>query len=385
MLRDWKAFRQPTRIIPWIGLSSSIILGMFIAAWFSLHSVTTSPACFATNACDGLTFRIVGEMLEVGKNPYDARERQSWLTSVHLNGETPPFDLLFQYPPPALPYFALRSIGPAQLNAVLTTVISTLLGLAALALLWRRDKSRLVWVTLAATWPVAWFNATLAQTGALAVALASGTLALGNRPMAAGVLLGALSFKPQYALPIALVAAMSQQWKLLKVAAGTTLALCVTSTVIWGLAIWPNAFAALGAANDTAPLMVSWIGPASQLAPEVVRLAVPVFLLGIMLVAISVRHANRLGWRWETTATGALGATLLFSPNTHPYDLALVLPALSLVVPRRPWLVPTVFAALTWLLALNSIMVTNRWGFTLLIVSTTIAWVAALVRKREPQ
>jgi len=240
---------------------------------------------------------------------------------------------------------------------------------------------------LVASWPVLWFDAHLAQTGALAAALAAGALALGGRfPVAAGVALGLLlALKPHYALPLLLASAAFRQGRLVAAAAITGLALCAISTVLWGPGIWPAAWAALAMPNETAPFMASWLGPASRLAPALApRLAAPVFVLGIALVTAGILRARRLGWRWKTVGAGALGSLLLFSPNTHPYDLGLLLPALVASLGRRRGWVHVLVAALTWLLVRWCLPPPLRGGITALLATFALAWAIAVVRGVDP-
>ena len=101
-------------------------------------------------------------------------------------------------------------------------------------------------------------NAGHGQNGFLSAALlGGGALLLSRRPVVAGLLFGALVFKPQLALmiPFALIAA--RRWTTLAVTAATAAAICVTSWGIWGEAVWRAFFDAAPLARAAHPNAIS--------------------------------------------------------------------------------------------------------------------------------
>ena len=88
-------------------------LGAVYAWLLASFSVSTTAACFDANMCDGLTFRAAAELLLQGGDPYDRSARIAHVSATVLDGDNPAFDLPFQYPPNALPWIALRGLGPA--------------------------------------------------------------------------------------------------------------------------------------------------------------------------------------------------------------------------------------------------------------------------------
>ncbi len=89
-------------------------LGAVYAWLLASFSVSTTAACFDANMCDGLTFRAAAELLLQGGDPYDRSARIAHVSATVLDGDNPAFDLPFQYPPNALPWIALRGLGPAD-------------------------------------------------------------------------------------------------------------------------------------------------------------------------------------------------------------------------------------------------------------------------------
>jgi hypothetical protein len=98
---------------------------------------------------------------------------------------------------------------------------------------------------LALGFPAALWNVTAGQNGFLTAALIGGTLTLLERqPVAAGICLGLLTYKPHFGLlfPIALVAA--RQWRVIMIAAATAAAMIVLSWLAFGTDTWLAFFAA---------------------------------------------------------------------------------------------------------------------------------------------
>jgi alpha-1,2-mannosyltransferase len=145
----------------------------------------------------------------------------------------PPLALLLVYPLAFLPY--LWSLG-AWLA----------LGLGAyLSALWRiLPRPLALWAGLA--FPAVFVNLGHGQNGLLSTALLGwALLLLPKREIAAGVLLGLLTFKPQLGLmiPVALVA--GGHWRALLAAALTALAATALSLGVFGTALWPDFLASL--------------------------------------------------------------------------------------------------------------------------------------------
>lgn len=74
---------------------------------------------------------------------------------------------------------------------------------------------------------------TLAQTGHVVAFLAFASLLLHDkRPILAGIILGILTFKPQYALPLGLVCSIRMDWRVLISAASTFVVLSLFSALL---------------------------------------------------------------------------------------------------------------------------------------------------------
>ena len=231
----------------------------------------------------------------------------------------------FFYPPP----FLLLCAGLARLPYLLSFVLFQVAGLVPCLLLARRIAGRIPLMTVLA-FPAVFWTIGCGQNAMLTASLLAGaTLILHRHPLAAGLLLGLLCYKPHLALlvPVALVA--GGYWRTLAAAALSAAGLVALSFAVWGQATW-RAFLAASAA---APSIYGSTGSALDLA----GLTSP-FGLGLALgaderiaaalqVAIFVGVAVAVAWAWRAPLRPALRNAVLLAgiPVATPivmfYDL----------------------------------------------------------------
>jgi alpha-1,2-mannosyltransferase len=146
----------------------------------------------------------------------------------------------------------------------------------------------------------------------------------------AGLLFGALVYKPQLALiiPIALIA--SRRWMTFAVAAGAAAALCAASYAIWGEAVWrgfldasPLARAALERHLVGDEKMQS-VFAAVRLLHGPLALAYGAQGLTALAAAAALFCLQRRDFRGPSEAPALIAATLLASPFLLDYDLTLL-------------------------------------------------------------
>lgn len=167
----------------------------------------------AVHAYNGATLRSAGEVITGQKI-----SRLAW--------NYPPTFLLIVYPLSFLSY-------PASLYLWLLVTLS-----GYLFVLYRIAPDRLT-LWLAIVFPATFMNINHGQNGFLfASLLGGGLLLLNQHPIAAGILLGLLTCKPQFAIlvPVALIA--GRRWKALGSMAATMIAMIVISAVVFGREIW---------------------------------------------------------------------------------------------------------------------------------------------------
>ena len=236
----------------------------------------------------------------------------------------------FFYPPIfVLMLLPLGLLGVAKAYTVFMAVTAG----AATLLEGKRD----LWGWLAiVTSPAAVWVVLAGQNTFLSVALLYGGLRLLDRsPIAAGVLLGLLSYKPQIwiVVPLALVAA--RQWRALFWTIGTVAVLSLVSLAVFGLDFW---LAFLEASREAASprvvnemfdnifMHMTTLLPAMRILGFPPAVAGAVQLAGAVLAVAAVWHAFRRHGPSDARTAVLVTAMFLISPYTLNYDLLLLMP-----------------------------------------------------------
>jgi hypothetical protein len=180
----------------------------------------------------------------------------------------------------------------------------------------------------ALAFPAVFINLTHGQNGFLTAALLGGGMLLMDRtPLLAGMLLGLLVYKPQFALLVPLALAVSARWRVFWAAAATVSAVCAATYFAYGAGTW-NAFFDSFAFTRTVVLEEGgtgfykiqsafaavrlWDGPVTlaYAAQAIVALAVAFFLVRI--------------WRSESAlafkAAALIAGAILLTPYSLDYD-----------------------------------------------------------------
>jgi hypothetical protein len=208
-----------------------------------------------------------------------------------------------------------------------------------------------LWATLGHDWRPSGLFAALAapttalalvsgQSGLLAAALLAGGLRLAaDRPFAAGILFGLLTYKPQLGLlvPVALVAA--RLWRVLAAAVATAVLLVAVTGLLFGIAVWPAWAAAVP-------------GFSRQFAAESSQI---VHLMPTVLAALlqhGVAPATAQLAQWAMTVAGAATVWVLFRPGPSREAAAGLLIAALLATPYAfVYDMPILATAIIWLVA----------------------------------
>ena len=195
--------------------------------------------------------------------------------------------------------------------------------------------------------PAVAVNALTGQTGALISALLlGGLLLIERRPILAGVLLGALIIKPQFAIlvPIGLIA--GRHWKTLASSCASGIMLAFSALVLFGVVPWVEFF--LGQKAVSAYVGAPWQSdPAQSLFTNVFMvarslganlgvayMAQAVVTAGCGYVVSRLWQAPNLSHTVRTVAT--LSLTLLAAPWVHTYDLPALAVAVVMLLPAEP-------------------------------------------------
>lgn len=193
------------------------------------------------------------------------------------------------------------------------------------------------WLAIGAS--AVYVNALHGQNGLMTAALATGGLLLLKRmPLLAGILIGALCYKPHLGLPLGLLLIAGGHWRAAFGAMLSVAALCGFSALLFGIDTW-QAFLA-NATTARAVLeggAVPWHKMASLFAT--VRLAGGGIGLAYIVhgvVALAVLVMTMLAWRragaFDLKVAMAVLAALLVSPYLFDYDLAVTALALGLLL-----------------------------------------------------
>jgi len=214
--------------------------------------------------------------------------------------------------------------------------------------------------------PASAINAIDGQAVFLVAALIVGGFGLlERRPFLGGLVLGLLTFKPQFCIlvPIALIAA--GQWRALLASGVSALAMMIASGMIFGWDLWLRWFPLI-IENFVSP-SEKWIAYGRMWGHSVyacavllgvpARLASWVQLLAMLAATISVVIAfrSRLGTREKTAVF--LAATVLAAPHSGPYDVTLLVIAAAFWLMSRAAPLPLwcwTLAFMVWLLPMLS-------------------------------
>jgi len=247
---------------------------------------------------------------------------------------TAPAFYAWQYPP-----IALLLVYPLALLPYLWALSAWLIAGAAgyLSALWRINPQPLT-LLLGLAFPAVLLTVTHGQNGFLTAALLTwGLLLLRHRPIVAGLLIAALSFKPQLALllPVALIA--GRHWQAIIAAGLTIVGLTLLTILIFGADVWPEFLASTAFAHQMLDLgLVPYFKMQSVFAA--VRLAGGGLGFAYALQTLAAAGtAAVIAWIWrgpadiEIKAAAMLVATPLATPFVLDYDLMLLAPAIALV------------------------------------------------------
>ncbi len=248
----------------------------------------------------------------------------------------------FLYPPNWL-----LMLLPFGVLAVGTAYGAFMAATASIATLLEGRRDWTGWLAILVSPAAAWVTIS-GQNTFLSLGLFYGGLHLLPRaPVAAGILLGLLAYKPQIwvLVPLALLAA--RQWTALAAALGTVAAVSLASLAVFGLDFWRAFFAAAREAGapaatermfESVHTQMTTILAAARMAGAPPDLAALLQIAGAALGVLAVWFAFRRpgpvpgpvpGPGRDPARTAVLAAaTFLISPYTLNYDLLLLMPAI---------------------------------------------------------
>jgi alpha-1,2-mannosyltransferase len=234
----------------------------------------------------------------------------------------------FNYPPvfillcaalARLPYLAAFVVFEAATFALYLLVATRILG----------DRSGTALVALCA-FPMVFWNIGLGQNAFMTAGLfGAAILLIDRRPIVAGLLFGALCYKPQFGLLVPLALAAAGQWRAIAAAAASAATLVLASLALFGAATW-QAFFATGSTSHAMyesgrilfAGMANTFGAARLLGagvPLAYGLQAAASLVAAAIVVVVWRRRLSLPTRAATLAA----ASLVAAPLALLYDLML--------------------------------------------------------------
>jgi alpha-1,2-mannosyltransferase len=251
----------------------------------------------------------------------------------------PPNFFLLMAPLALLPYPLSLAVWQGSTLALYLLFVAAILGEM-------RRKNPLVaklWLPVAAAFPAVFTNLGHGQNAFLSAALFSAALVnLPRRPLIAGALFGALTYKPQLVLVIPFALAAAGQWRAIAAAGVTAAVLAIASLVLFGAETW-SSFLASTEVSQKILLEGGAVGfEKLQSVLAAVRMwGGSVTLAYVVQGAASVVAVCATAWVWHTNhnsnmkAAMLVAATALASPHILDYDLMLLAPSIAFFVAAR--------------------------------------------------
>jgi len=297
----------------------------------------------------------------------------------------------FYYPP----IFLLLCAVVARLPYLVAFVVFQVSTLVPCLLVARRILRETGWAVLLPllAFPAVFFNIGAGQNAFLTAALFGGaTLLVDRRPVLAGILFGALCYKPHFGLlvPVALLAA--GRWRSVAAAAATVAALVALSVLAFGWDTWRAFVAAAAGAQEIYQSHVSRAGLASPFGSVLVLGGSPALAYAVQAVATGAMMAV-VWWVWRRglslpmRAATLLAATPIALPVVLFYDL--VLPGMALVSllrwgqdhPLPAWSRTAVLALVAATLMAGNFNPDSHWLITPLVAIGVLAVILVNARR----
>ncbi len=271
-----------------------------------------------------------------GKAPdaYDPKLQHEAEIAVFEGRDVPFFG--WHYPPFFLMVAALLALMPYALALLCWLAVSLPAFMAAVyAIVPRRET----WLATAA-FPAVFVNVGHGQNAFFTAALLGGFLTLlDRRPVLAGVLLGLLSYKPQFGILIPLALLVTGRWTTILSAAATVAALIAASTLLFGMSVW-HAFAESATFTLTIVLEAGGTGweKIQSLFSAVRMWGGGIEAAYVAQGALALVLAATIVWLWRSQAAFELKAaalavaSLLATPYVLDYDMVVLGIAIAFLV-----------------------------------------------------
>jgi len=250
-------------------------------------------------------------------------------------------------------------------------------------------------VLVALAYPAVFVNLCHGQNGFINAALLGGALLLlDRRPIASGVLIGLLAYKPQFGVLIPLVLLATARWTVVAAASATVLAACTVTLSMFGTKVWV-AFAASTTLTRHVVLEAGSIGWEKM---QSIFSAVRMWGGGVDLAymaqgALALGVAAGLIWLWRSEAAVDLKASalavaaLIATPYVLDYDLMILAVAIAFYVrhglARGFHNFELSLLAFAWIAPFLSRPLAEATGIPLGLTAQIVLFIMALCRARR--
>ncbi|MBN9594792.1 MAG: DUF2029 domain-containing protein [Afipia sp.] len=339
MSHFWQALRTGSWLTPArIRGYALLVLAISLAGLIGL--VATSQHLIDRNGkpigTDFSNVYAAGALTLSGKAPdaYDPKLQHAAEIAVFEGRDVPFFG--WHYPPFFLMIAALLALMPYALALLCWLAVSLPAFLIAVhAIVPRRET----WLVTAA-FPAVFVNVGHGQNAFFTAALLGGFLTLLNRrPVIAGILLGLLSYKPQFGLLIPLVLLVTGRWTTMLSATATVAVLIGASTLLFGVSVW-HAFIESATFTRTIVLEAGGTGweKIQSLFSAVRMWGGSIDAAYAAQGALALTLAASVVWLWRSQAAFELKAAalaiacLLATPYVLDYDMVVLGIAIAFLV-----------------------------------------------------
>ena len=278
-----------------------------------------------------------------GRLALDGQAAAAWDWAIHREAEVAalghdfPGNYGWHYPPPYL--FVAAALATLPYLVALLGWLAVTLPLYVAAV--RAIMGERLGILIACAFPAVMWNMLVGQNGFLTAALIGlMLLTLDTRPIAAGVLLGLLTYKPQFGILFPIVLAANGQWRVIAAASVTTAALVAASAAVFGVAAWSAFFTWLPATSEIilgdgrAGLnklqslfgVLRWLGFSTTAAFIAQGLLIASCAVALVMITRDRRSPSEV--KAAALATGALLAT----PYLYMYDFPVLMIPLAFLL-----------------------------------------------------
>jgi len=235
------------RIVSYCGILLAIEISCFLFLVAGTHGLITPLS--APTSTDFVSFYAAGSLADAGTPElvYDqaahgaAEERATESGVEYRFFYYPPVFLLLCAPLARLPYLVAFLVFEGATLILYLIVVRSIL-----------DECSFAGLVPILAFPAVFWTLGLGQNAFLTAALfGAGTLCIDRRPIAAGLLFGALCYKPHFGLLVPVALAAGGHWRAFIAAFAAAAGLCLSSLMLFGWVTWSDFFTTVAASHAT--------------------------------------------------------------------------------------------------------------------------------------